>query len=129
MATRAIQDEIAAHPAFHCASIRDLRPDLSTAIATMAGRRRSCSRRRWHRDRQASGFHQPERFLRLLKAIEADPSPENATSPTTARWWHGKRARHGDARGTGQAPPRHTMKLGGLTTAQKYLDRDSHDMS
>ena len=57
------------------------------------------------------GFVEPERFLRLLKAIEADPSPETADlADRSCDGGTRKRARRGDARRTGQAPPRHTRR-------------------
>ena len=73
------------------------------------------------------GFIEPQRFLRLLKAIEVDPSPEAADSadagagavpastlddPTRTEL----AKRHHDA---------YDEKLGGLDIGQKYLDRDS----
>lgn len=73
------------------------------------------------------GYVEPGRFLKLLQAIVADPSPEAV-----------------DAADTGAAPTRasaldkatreelikrhhdtYDSKLGGLTTGQKFLDRDS----
>jgi uncharacterized protein len=73
------------------------------------------------------GFIEPARFLRLLKAIEADPSPETAESadaaavPTQASALDDATRtelakRHRDA---------YDEKLGGLDIGQKYLDRDS----
>ncbi len=123
---KAIQGEIAAHYV-PLRIDQDLRPDLSNryrdygwpATVVFAADGTEIVKRQ--------GFIEPERFLRLLKAIEADPSPENAdladqgttvaresTLDTATRAELVKR--HHDT---------HDVKLGGLTTAQKYLDRDS----
>ncbi len=73
------------------------------------------------------GFIEPERFLRLLRAIVADPSPEAAETadavmapaPTSALATETRQEllrRHHAS---------YDEKLGGLSTEQKYLDRDS----
>jgi len=73
------------------------------------------------------GFIEPQRFLRLLKAIEVDPSPEAADSADAGAGIAPASAlddptrtelvkRHHDA---------YDEKLGGLDIGQKYLDRDS----
>jgi len=106
---------------------QDLRPDLSerykdygwpaTVIFTADGSEIA----------KRQGFIEPERFLKLLKAIEVDPSPEAAESadstaaaPRASALDEGTRKelakRHHDAYDT---------KLGSLDIGQKYLDRDS----
>ena len=106
---------------------QDLRPDLSNrykdygwpATVVFAADGSEIVKRQ--------GFVEPERFLRLLKAIEADPSPEAADSADQSPVAPGKGSldeatrselvkRHRDT---------HDDKLGGLRTEQKYLDRDS----
>jgi len=123
---KAIQGEIAAHY-IPLRIDQDLRPDLSSryrdygwpATVVFAADGTEIVKRQ--------GFIEPARFLRLLKAIEADPSPENVElaeqSTAVARESALDAAtreelvkRHRDT---------HDVKLGGLTTAQKYLDRDS----
>ena len=123
---KTIQGEIAAHYV-PLRIDQDLRPDLSNryrdygwpATVVFAADGTEIVKRQ--------GFIEPERFLRLLKAIEADPSPENTDladhAATVARESALDTAtrdelvkRHRDT---------HDVKLGGLTTAQKYLDRDS----
>lgn len=73
-----------------------------------------------------AGYIAPEPFLRLLKAIVADPSPETATTPATApvsdnstlppALRQALRQSHRDS---------YDPELGGLKLAQKFLDRDS----
>ncbi len=122
----AIRTEIAAHYV-PLRIDQDLRPDLSdrykdygwpaTVVFTADGSEIV----------KRQGFIEPARFLRLLKAIEVDPSPESADDAdvvtvaphasaldTTTR--DELRKRYHDT---------YDAKLGGLTTGQKYLDRDS----
>lgn len=73
------------------------------------------------------GFIEAPRFLKLLKAIEVDPSPESAeNADSTAA---APRASALDADTRAELIKRHhdtyDSKLGSLTTGQKYLDRDS----
>ena len=121
----AIRAEIAAHYV-PLRIDQDLRPDLSDryrdygwpATVVFAADGTEIVKRQ--------GFIEPQRFLRLLKAIEADPSPEaveNADAALTAQAStldDATRAkllkRHHDA---------YDEKLGGLDIGQKYLDRDS----
>jgi uncharacterized protein YyaL (SSP411 family) len=123
---KAIQGEIAAHYV-PLRIDQDLRPDLSNryrdygwpATVVFAADGTEIVKRQ--------GFIEPERFLRLLKAIEADPSPENADLAD-----HDATVAHESALDTETRAElvkrhrdTHDAKLGGLTTAQKYLDRDS----
>ncbi len=122
----AIQGEIAAHYV-PLRIDQDLRPDLANryrdygwpATVVFAADGTEIVKRQ--------GFIEAERFLRLLKAIEADPSPEAAghaeqdaalTRPSAL-----------DAATRSELVKRHRetrdSQLGGLTIAQKYLDRDS----
>jgi hypothetical protein len=122
----AIRAEIAAH--FVPLRIdQDLRPDLSNryrdygwpATVVFAADGTEIVKRQ--------GFIEPERFLRLLKAIEADPSPEAAEQADHAAT--APRASALDAATRAELVKRHLdtvdAQLGGLTIAQKYLDRDS----
>ncbi len=106
---------------------QDLRPDLSNrykdygwpATVVFAADGSEIVKRQ--------GFVEPERFLRLLKAIEADPSPEVAdTADQTAA---GPTKGALDEKTRAELVKRHRQThdsvLGGLTTGQKYLDRDS----
>lgn len=73
------------------------------------------------------GFIEPARFLKLLKAIEADPSPESVEgADSTAA---APRASALDAATRAELGKRHRDtyddKLGGLAIGQKFLDRDS----
>lgn len=122
----AIQAEIAQHYV-PLRIDQDLRPDLSNryrdygwpATVVFAADGSEIVKRQ--------GFIEPDRFLRLLKAIEADPSPEAAgqadATPT------GPRPSALDGLTRGVLTKRHTdtfdAALGGLTTGQKFLDRDS----
>jgi uncharacterized protein YyaL (SSP411 family) len=121
-----IQGEIAAH--FVPLRIdQDLRPDLSNryrdygwpATVVFAADGTEIVKRQ--------GFIEPERFLRLLKAIEADPSPEAADHADEGE--PVARASALDAATREELVRRHRQthdaQLGGLTTGQKYLDRDS----
>jgi len=106
---------------------QDLRPDLSErykdygwpATVIFAADGSEIAKRQ--------GFIEPERFLKLLKAIETDPSPEaaeaadsTAAAPRASALDEATRKelakRHHDAYDT---------KLGSLNIGQKYLDRDS----
>ena len=73
------------------------------------------------------GFIEPPRFLKLLKAIEADPSPESAESADSTA--AAPRASALDAATRAELVKRHhgtyDDKLGGLALGQKFLDRDS----
>jgi hypothetical protein len=73
------------------------------------------------------GYIEPERFLRLLRAIVADPSPEaadqaDAGPPASAA---GTLAAETRAELIRRHRDTDDAKLGGLTLAQKFLDRDS----
>ena len=73
------------------------------------------------------GFIEPPRFLKLLKAIEADPSPESVEgADSTAA---APKASALDAATRTELAKRHRdtydSKLGGLAIGQKFLDRDS----
>ncbi|HZP68017.1 MAG TPA: DUF255 domain-containing protein [Rudaea sp.] len=122
--------DIRAEVAGHYVPLRidqDLRPDLSDrykdygwpATVIFAADGSEIAKRQ--------GFIEPARFLKLLKAIEADPSPEaaenadsTAAAPRASALDAGTRAelvkRFGDT---------YDAKLGGLAIGQKYLDRDS----
>ena len=121
-----VQNEIAAHYV-PLRIDQDLRPDLSNryrdygwpATVVFAADGTEIVKRQ--------GFVEPERFLRLLEAIEVDPSPEAddagveaAPAPHQSTLDVATRAelkkRHIET---------HDAERGGLTTAQKYLDRDS----
>ncbi|HET7064284.1 MAG TPA: DUF255 domain-containing protein [Rudaea sp.] len=106
---------------------QDLRPDLSNrykdygwpATVVFAADGSEIVKRQ--------GFVEPERFLRLLKAIEADPSPEAAdtidqTTEVPAKGALDEKTR---AELVKRHLKTHDAALGGLTTGQKYLDRDS----
>ncbi|MEP6939239.1 MAG: DUF255 domain-containing protein [Rudaea sp.] len=73
------------------------------------------------------GFIEPERFLRLLRAIEKDPSPENVADADSAAT--PADATGLDAQTRAELVRRHhatfDATLGGLAIEQKYLDRDS----
>jgi uncharacterized protein YyaL (SSP411 family) len=73
------------------------------------------------------GFIEPQRFLRLLRAIEADPSPETAdaadASPAMAPAGTLDEATRAEL--VRRHRETHDAKLGSLATGQKYLDRDS----
>ena len=122
----AIRAEIAAHYV-PLRIDQDLRPDLSNryrdygwpATVVFAADGSEIVKRQ--------GFVEPERFLRLLKAIQADPSPEAvagvdpaAATPHASALDDATRAelvkRHRET---------HDATLGGLATGQKFLDRDS----
>jgi uncharacterized protein YyaL (SSP411 family) len=73
------------------------------------------------------GFIEPPRFLKLLKAIQADPSAESVEgADSTAA---APRASALDAATRAELGKRHRDtyddKLGGLAIGQKFLDRDS----
>jgi uncharacterized protein YyaL (SSP411 family) len=122
----AIRAEIAAH--FVPLRIdQDLRPDLSNrykdygwpATIVFAADGSEIAKRQ--------GYIEPERFLKLLRAIENDPSPEATASADTAPAASISGALAGATRDELGKRHRDTIdsKLGGLTTEQKYLDRDS----
>src|SRR5947209_4578665 len=106
---------------------QDLRPDLSErykdygwpATVIFAADGSEIAKRQ--------GFIEPERFLKLLKAIEADPSPEAAESADSTAAV--PRASALDEVTHKELAKRHRAaydeKLGSLNTGQKYLDRDS----
>lgn len=106
---------------------QDLRPDLSErykdygwpATVIFAADGSEIAKRQ--------GFIEPERFLKLLKAIEADPSPEAAESADSTA--AAPRASALDESTRKDLAKRHheayDTKLGSLNTGQKYLDRDS----
>jgi len=106
---------------------QDLRPDLSErykdygwpATVIFASDGSEIAKRQ--------GFVEPERFLKLLKAIEADPSPEAAESADSTA--AAPRASALDEATRKELAKRHhdayDTKLGSLDIGQKYLDRDS----
>jgi uncharacterized protein len=122
----AVRAEIAAHYV-PLRIDQDLRPDLSErykdygwpATVVFAADGSEIVKRQ--------GFIEPPRFLKLLKAIEADPSPESVDSAdsTTAA----PRASALDVQTRAALVKRHhdtyDSKLGGLDLGQKFLDRDS----
>jgi uncharacterized protein YyaL (SSP411 family) len=122
----AVQEEIAAHYV-PLRIDQDLRPDLANryrdygwpATVVFAADGTEIAKRQ--------GFIEPERFLRLLEAIEADPSPEAADH--VEREAGASRASALDTTTRSELVKRHLethdARLGGLTIAQKYLDRDS----
>ena len=105
---------------------QDLRPDLSNryrdygwpATIIFAADGTEIAKRQ--------GFVEPERFLRLLRAIVADPSPEKSDADIAAAAPHAS-ALDADTRAALIKRHRETYdaKLGGLDIGQKYLDRDS----
>ena len=122
----AIRAEIAAHYV-PLRIDQDLRPDLANrykdygwpATVVFAADGSEIVKRQ--------GFVEPQRFLKLLTAIEADPTPESAESADTIA-----AAPHASALDAGTREKlikryhdTYDAKLGGLTTGQKYLDRDS----
>jgi uncharacterized protein YyaL (SSP411 family) len=106
---------------------QDLRPDLSErykdygwpATVIFAADGSEIAKRQ--------GFIEPQRFLRLLKAIEADPSPEAAESADNTA--AAPRPSALDEATRTELIKRHRetydAKLGSLNIGQKYLDRDS----
>jgi uncharacterized protein len=122
----AIQNEIAAHY-IPLRIDQDLRPDLSNryrdygwpATVIFAADGTEIVKRQ--------GFVDPERFLRLLKTIETDPSPESAEQAEAETT--GPRPSALDALTKSILVKRHhdtfDANVGGLTTGQKFLDRDS----
>ena len=106
---------------------QDLRPDLSErykdygwpATIVFAADGSEIAKRQ--------GFIEPERFLKLLKAIEADPSPEAAAAADSTA--AAPRASALDETTRKELAKRHhdayDTKLGSLDIGQKYLDRDS----
>ena len=104
---------------------QDLRPDLSNryrdygwpATVIFAADGTEIAKRQ--------GFVEPERFLRLLNAVVADPSPEKGEVETASS----PHASALDAATRAELIKRHhetyDAKLGGLDIGQKYLDRDS----
>jgi len=104
---------------------QDLRPDLSSRYKDYGWPATIIFGADGSEIVKRQGFVEPQRFLRLLKAVVADPSPEQADAEIVA-------AAHAsalDAETRAQLIERHRQtydaKLGGLTTAQKFLDRDS----
>lgn len=122
----AIRSEIGAHYV-PLRIDQDLRPDLSErykdygwpATVIFAADGSEIAKRQ--------GFIEPQRFLKLLQAIEADPSPEAAESADSTA--AAPRASALDEATRAELVKRHhetyDAKLGSLTTGQKYLDRDS----
>ena len=107
---------------------QDLRPDLSdrykdygwpaTVIFAVDGSEIA----------KRQGFVEPERFLRLLKAVVADPSPEKddgETAPFVAFAHAGALDAETRAELIKRTRTTYDSKLGGLDIGQKYLDRDS----
>jgi len=105
---------------------QDLRPDLSNRYKDYGWPATVIFAADGSEIVKRQGFIEPQRFLRLLRAIVADPSPENDGDETAATTAHA---------GTLDADTRTTLikrtqatydtKLGGLDIGQKYLDRDS----
>ncbi|HEX6832574.1 MAG TPA: DUF255 domain-containing protein [Rudaea sp.] len=122
----AVQAEIAAHYV-PLRIDQDLRPDLSSryrdygwpATVIFAADGSEIAKRQ--------GFVEPQRFLKLLQAIENDPSPE--TSEPAADATPEPHASALDAMTRSILTKRHRdtfdRELGGLTLGQKFLDRDS----
>jgi hypothetical protein len=107
---------------------QDLRPDLSNrykdygwpATVIFAADGSEIAKRQ--------GFVEPDRFLRLLKAVVADPAPEKddaEVAPVAAAAHAG--ALDADTRSEliKRTQTTYDSKLGGLDLGQKYLDRDS----
>jgi uncharacterized protein len=121
----AVREQIAAHYV-PLRIDQDLRPDLSNRYKDYGWPATIVFAPDGSEIVKRQGFMAPERFLRLLVAIEKDPSPESAaevdtaTPPPASGLEAGTRAellrRH---KSTFDA------KLGGLATEQKYLDRDT----
>jgi len=106
---------------------QDLRPDLSERYKDYGWPATVIFGADGSEIAKRQGFIEPERFLKLLKAIETDPSPEaaeaadsTAAAPRASALDEATRKelakRHHDAYDT---------KLGSLNIGQKYLDRDS----
>jgi uncharacterized protein YyaL (SSP411 family) len=107
---------------------QDLRPDLSNrykdygwpATVIFAADGSEIAKRQ--------GFVEPDRFLRLLKGVVTDPSPEkdDDAADSAAAAPHASAL---DPETRAELIKRHhesyDAKLGGLATGQKYLDRDS----
>jgi len=107
---------------------QDLRPDLSNrykdygwpATVIFAADGSEIAKRQ--------GFVEPERFLRLLKAVVADPAPEKdegETAPAVAFAHAGALDAETRAELIKRTRTTYDSKLGGLDIGQKYLDRDS----
>ncbi len=121
---------VAAEIAAHYVPLRidqDLRPDLSNRYKDYGWPATIVFAPDGSEIVKRQGFVEPARFLKLLRAIEADPSPENAagvetasSAPASAELSPATRdeliKRHRDS---------FDSKLGGLAIEQKYLDRDS----
>ena len=122
----AVRAEIAAHYV-PLRIDQDLRPDLSNrykdygwpATVVFAADGSEIVKRQ--------GYVEPERFKRLLEAIVADPSPEAADAADTSAPATPASALDGATRAELVKRHRetHDVRLGGLTTGQKFLDRDS----
>jgi uncharacterized protein YyaL (SSP411 family) len=104
---------------------QDLRPDLSNRYKDYGWPATIIFAADGSEIAKRQGFVEPERFLRLLKAVVADPSPEQDESAATATAHESAL----DAATRAELIQRHRQtyddKLGGLAIGQKYLDRDS----
>ena len=106
---------------------QDLRPDLSNrykdygwpATVIFAPDGTEIAKRQ--------GYVPPERFLKLLRAVVADPSPEAAAAVDAGVSATTTSSLKDTVRGELIKRHRNTYDadLGGLTTTQKFLDRDS----
>ena len=106
---------------------QDLRPDLSNRYKDYGWPATVIFAADGSEIVKRQGFIEPQRFLRLLKAIVADPSPEKDSdemAPTAAA--HAG-ALDADTRAKliKRTQTTYDAKLGGLDIGQKYLDRDS----
>ena len=106
---------------------QDLRPDLSERYKDFGWPATIVFAADGSEIAKRQGFIEPQRFLRLLKAIETDPSPEAAESADSTA--AAARASALDEATRKQLVQRHhdayDTKLGSLNIGQKYLDRDS----
>lgn len=122
----AVRAEIAAHYV-PLRIDQDLRPDLSNRYKDYGWPATIVFAPDGSEIAKRQGFVDPARFLKLLRAIEADPSPESAASIETAAPALASAALAPATRDELVKRHRDTFdpQLGALAIEQKYLDRDS----
>ena len=121
---------VAAEIAEHYVPLRidqDLRPDLSNRYKDYGWPATIVFAPDGSEIVKRQGFVEPARFLKLLRAIETDPSPENAASIEATAPAQISAALTAATRAELLKRHRESFdaKLGGLAIEQKYLDRDS----
>ncbi|TLY52224.1 MAG: thioredoxin domain-containing protein [Gammaproteobacteria bacterium] len=122
----AVREEIAAHYV-PLRIDQDLRPDLSNRYKDYGWPATIVFAPNGSEIIKRQGFIEPAGFLKLLRAIEADPSPENAATVETSAPAQISAALAPATRDDLIKRHRDTFdaQLGGLALEQKYLDRDS----